>query len=78
MNFSDWLSLVFAVVPHVARGILEGSRAAGIEHDTVAKTIAATVLALLQQAPQALPRGVQQPPAVPFPPLTVPPVVVPR
>ncbi|HLQ23041.1 MAG TPA: hypothetical protein VK132_07535 [Gemmatimonadales bacterium] len=38
--------LALAVLPHLARAIIDGLSAAGVTHDTVARTIAKTVLHL--------------------------------
>ena len=50
MNFLDLITklgpLALAVLPHLARAIIDGLSAAGVTHDTVAKTIAKTVLHL--------------------------------
>ncbi len=64
----NWLSLVLTILPHVARGILEGSHAAGVDHDTIAQTIAKVTLVLLQSPPSApLPSAVTTTVVVPAP-----------
>jgi hypothetical protein len=46
----NWLAFIFSVLPHIARAIIDGSRAAGVDHDTVAKTISKTILYTLNGA----------------------------
>jgi hypothetical protein len=60
MELPSWLAFVIAILPHVARAVIEGSRAAGVTHDTVAKTVAKVILNLTN--------GVQEPAASPTPP----------
>lgn len=56
MDFSAIVGTIFAVLPHIVRAIIEGSRAAGVSHDTVALTIAKTVNHVLNGVqPQAAP-----------------------
>jgi hypothetical protein len=43
MDFPSWLGFALAVLPHIARAVIEGSRAAGVNHDTVALTVAKTI-----------------------------------
>ena len=44
MDWMRWLSILSPLVSSIARAIIEGSRAAGVTHETVALTIAKTVL----------------------------------
>ncbi len=54
MDFPSWLGVVFSVLPHLVRAIIDGSRAAGVTHDTVALTIAKTIGHLLDGATSGL------------------------
>lgn len=67
MEFPSWLNFFLAILPHVARAVIEGSRAAGVTHDTVAKTIATAALHLLDgvQQQRAAPIQTPGPPLVP-------------
>ena len=46
MDWLKWLNVFAPLLSSVARAIIEGSRAAGVTHDTVALTVAKTILHL--------------------------------
>ena len=46
MDFAALFPLLLSILPHLARAVIDGLAAAGVTHDTVAKTVAKTILQL--------------------------------
>jgi hypothetical protein len=61
MDWFSWLKILAPVLAVVAQAVIEGSRAAGVTHDTVALTVAKTVKHLLNGKPA----GAAETPAAP-------------